>query len=279
LLYFFEQVDSFEKNIFYVKHNLYWNIFMTIGITAFHYHAGNTMAHTLDTRFKLIFMALASITVLNASAWALMIMTSATVGVCVYIRLSLLSAARELRYFFMLLLLVFVARVLSTPGEPYVQIGFLVIGKSGLKEGAIVCWRLLLVVAMGMVFISTTRVSLIKHSVAWFFKPIPGVPEKRVAIMLGLTVRFIPVIFEKAGEVTAAQQARCVGRRKNPLFRLHAFTIPLLRGVFKNAGNLAMAMEARCYSEHGIRETASATARDWAILITGSSICVVALLV
>ena len=151
------------------------------------------------------------------------------------------------------------------------------IGKQGLVEGAIVCWRFLLVVALGLVFISTTRVSEIKRSVAWFFQPVPGVPEKRVATMLGLIVRFIPVIFKKAGEVTMAQHARCIGSRKNPFFRLKIFTIPLLRSVFRDAGNLAMAMEARCYSEHGAIHVAAASRNDWILLIAGSSLCVVAL--
>ena len=247
-------------------------------LSVFQYQVGGTMLHDLDTRFKLVLMALASITVLNASIWALLVMSSGVVVLCLYIRLPLLSAARELRYFFILLLMVFVARVLSTPGEPLFQIGFITIGKKGLVEGAIVCWRFLLVVALGLVFISTTRVSEIKRSVAWFFQPVPGVPEKRVATMLGLIVRFIPVIFKTAGEVTMAQHARCIGSRKNPFFRLKIFTIPLLRSVFRDAGNLAMAMEARCYSEHGANHVAVASRRDWILLIAGSSLCVVALL-
>jgi len=245
-------------------------------MTIFQYSIGKTMVHSLDTRFKLVLVALASITVLHASAWALLVMSGGVMGLGWYIRLPLFSAAKELRFFFMLLLMVFAARVLATPGEPLVQFGFLVLGKRGLMEGAIVCWRFLLVVCMGLVFISTTRVSEIKRSAAWFFKPVPGVPEKRIAIMLGLIVRFIPVIFEKAGEVTAAQHARCIGRRKNPFFRLKAFIIPLLRGIFNDAGKLAIAMEARCYSEQGIRRIAPAPKRDWIVLIAGGSLCVVA---
>jgi energy-coupling factor transporter transmembrane protein EcfT len=252
---------------------------MTTGITAYHYQSGKTMVHTLDSRFKLILMALASITVLNASALALFIMSSSMVVLSWYIRLPLFSAAKELRYFFILLLMVFAARVLSTPGEPFFQIGFLKIGRQGLVDAGIVCWRLLLVVALGLIIIATTRISEIKRAAAWFFKPVPGLPEKRLAVTLGLIVRFIPVIFEKAGDVTAAQQARCIGARKNPVFRIKAFTIPLLRGVFRDAGNLAMAMEARGYSEHGIRKMTPATAKDWAALIAGSGICLVAFLV
>ena len=235
-----------------------------------------TAVHSLDTRFKLFLMALAGITILNGSVWALVIMSSAIAGLGWSIRLSPIAVIRELRYFFLLLAMVFIARVLSTPGESLVQIGILSVGKKGVVQGAVVCWRFLLVVILGLVFVATTRVSDIKRSVAWFFKPLPGVPEKRVAITLGLIVRFIPVIFAKAGEVSAAQQARCVGHRHNPIFRLKTFASPLLRGVFMDAGNLAMAMEARCYSEQGIRPKDSATPKDWVSLAVGSSLCIIA---
>jgi len=247
-------------------------------LTAFHYRAGNTMVHSLDTRVKLVLMALASLAILNASATALMLLSGIVVILCLAGHVHLLSAARELRFFSIVLVMVFAARVLSTPGEPLLQIGFLVVGKAGLIGGAIVCWRLLLVVVLGLVFISSTRISQIKHAVAWFFTPVPWVPEKRVATMLGLVVRFIPVIFIRAGDVAAAQNARCVGSRRNPFYRLKVFSVPMLRSVFRDAGNLAAAMEARCYSEDASRGLMKAAKSDWLVLISGGSLCVIAMI-
>jgi energy-coupling factor transporter transmembrane protein EcfT len=57
-------------------------------------------------------------------------------------------------------------------------------------------------------------------------KPIPVVDEKMAATMLGLVVRFLPVILFQAGEIADAQRARGIERRKNPLIRLMKFTIP-----------------------------------------------------
>ncbi|MBW2678826.1 MAG: hypothetical protein JRD49_14845, partial [Deltaproteobacteria bacterium] len=48
-------------------------------LTAFHYRAGNTMVHSLDTRVKLVLMALASLAILNASATALMLLSGIVV--------------------------------------------------------------------------------------------------------------------------------------------------------------------------------------------------------
>ncbi|MGA6925481.1 MAG: energy-coupling factor transporter transmembrane component T, partial [Desulfosarcina sp.] len=79
--------------------------------------------------------------------------------------------------------------------------------------------------------------------------PIPIVDEKMAATMVGLVVRFVPVILFQAVEISDAQRARCVERRKNPLIRLMRFATPLLRRVFGSADELAVAMQARCFNE------------------------------
>ena len=143
-------------------------------LTAFHYQSGKTMFHLLDARFKLLLLAMTSITVLNASAWALVVLSVFLVVVCWHVHLPLLSAAKELRFFVILLLMVFMARVLSTPGDPLMQLGVLKFSRQGLVDGGMVCWRLLLVVVLGLGLVFTTRVSEIKRSVAWFSNQYPA---------------------------------------------------------------------------------------------------------
>jgi len=82
-------------------------------------------------------------------------------------------------------------------------------------------------------------------------------------------VRFIPVIFQKAQDVSEAQKARCVTLRKNPLYRLQALTMPLMRGIFQNADKLAMAMTARCYDENRSITPKKARRSDWIMLGAG----------
>jgi energy-coupling factor transporter transmembrane protein EcfT len=75
------------------------------------------------------------------------------------------------------------------------------------------------------------------------------VPEKRVATMLGLLVRFLPEVLRQASRTRQAQSARCIEMRKNPVRRLSLFAFALLRAVFIRAELLALAMETRCYSD------------------------------
>jgi energy-coupling factor transporter transmembrane protein EcfT len=85
--------------------------------------------------------------------------------------------------------------------------------------------------------------------------------------MMGLIVRFIPVILNQAKETAEAQRARCLENRKNPLYRLVRLGIPLIRGTFEQADRLIVAMEARCYTENRTDPALSASRKDWIALL------------
>ena len=238
-------------------------------LTSFSYRPGDTLIHDLDARFKLILVVMVSLSVVHAGLAALSAVTTLFVLLSFYVRLSIVNTAKGLRYFLLLLMLVFLVRLLSTPGEPLFSISFITITKNGIYEGVIVCWRLLLVVYLGLLFVSTTRTSVIKRAVAWFLSPIPLIPEKRIATMMGLIVRFIPVIFHKTREVSEAQKARCSQNIKNPFIRLKRLAFPMVKNAFKDAENVAMAMAARCYSDTSREFTHKARPNDWLILFLG----------
>ena len=57
---------------------------------------------------------------------------------------------------------------------------------------------------ISLLFIATTTLSKIQTAIAWTLMPVPFVPEKRAAVMIGLTVRFVPVILHQAAETAQA---------------------------------------------------------------------------
>ena len=245
-------------------------------LTPFHYRHGDSFLHVLDARFKIVLMVLFSLSILNASSSGLFGLTLLLPALLfLHARVPILSVLAELRYFFILLLVVFILRLVSTPGDPLVKVAWIPVSKQGLKEGFMVCWRMLMVALLGFLFISSTRISSIKWAVQRLLAPVPFLPEKRLATMMGLIVRFIPVIFQKSHAISEAQKARCVECRKNPLYRLETFVMPLMRGVFQDADKLALAMLARCYDENKSAEAAPAKKNDWLVLVAGglASVC------
>ena len=246
-------------------------------LTPFHYRHGNSLLHVLDARFKIILMVIFSLSLLHASPLGLLGLTLLMTLLFLHTRIPIASVFKELRYFFILLVIVFVIRLISTKGDPLLSMSWIVLSKQGLIEGAMVCWRLLMVVLLGFLFISSTRISAVKWSVQKLLAPVPFIPEKRMATMMGLIVRFIPVIFQKTRHISEAQKARCVEYRKNPLFRLKTFVMPLMRGVFQDADKLAMAMTARGYDENQPTENKTAKKMDWLLLATGGLFCLLLL--
>ena len=244
-------------------------------LTPFHYRDGKTFLHSLDARFKIILLILFSLATLNTSTLALASMTLLIDLLMVFIHVSLLKLLNELRYFFILLLIVFVIRLAATPGDPLFQVFQITFTRQGMFDGILVCWRLLLVVLLGFLFVSSTRIADIKSAVECLLAPIPFIPEKQVATMMGLIVRFIPVIFQKIQGISEAQKARCITNRKNPIYRLQVLTMPLMRGIFQDADKLAMAMTARCYDENQTISPPKARPIDWMALAFGGFVCLV----
>jgi energy-coupling factor transporter transmembrane protein EcfT len=242
-------------------------------LTSFGFRPGTSLLHRLDVRFKLLFLILISFMSLSGDFLRLGLLSCLLTVLIVNSRLPLKSGLRGMRFFFILLLLVMGARMVITPGDPIIEIKFFSITRQGTLSGVLICWRLTIIVLLGFAFVFSTRSFEIKAAVQWFLKPFAFIPGKRIATMMGLTTRFIPVILNQANETAAAQRARCVENRKNPVYRLIRLGIPLIRRTFERADRLAIAMEARCYSENRTDPELCAARTDWIALVVMMLIC------
>jgi biotin transport system permease protein len=227
--------------------------------------------HRLDVRFKMVFLVLLSITTIHAGFSGLLILLLTLAACVILARISIKKLIKEIKYFFIFLIFIFLARMLSTPGEELFQIGFysftLLITKQGILSGALVCFRLFLVVLLGYLFVWSTYPSQVRVAVAWFLKPVPLIPEMKVATMLSLLMRFLPLILREAKETTDAQRARCIESRKNPVYRFTKLAVPMLRRIFLRADDLVLAMEARGYSENRTLPRLYSKKSDWLSLV------------
>jgi energy-coupling factor transporter transmembrane protein EcfT len=242
-------------------------------LTRFCYQYGRSVLHGLDVRFKLLFLVMISLSSLKAHMTALPVLTGVTLLLLFHTNQSPKTIFVEIRYFFLILVFVFIARALTTPGVPVVEFAGISITREGLWDGILVCWRLSVIVMLSFLLVVTTRPTEIKSAVQWFLRPVPCIPEKRVATMMSLVMRFVPVILDQARETGDAQKARGVENRKNPFYRISKLMIPLIRRTFETADQLAVAMEARCYSENRTDPEFSTKRRDWLALVAVLCMC------
>ena len=235
-------------------------------LNVFSFRPGRSSLHRLDARVKLLALMLVSLLSIGSGSVSLAVLAVLLIVLAADCGLSLFQLARELKYFFLLLLLVFVARSLSTPGETLWQWYVINVTRAGLLAGLLVCWRLAIVIVAGLLLVISTRTSHITGAVRWYLRPVPFINETRVALMMGLVVRFIPGLLLRAAETADAQRARCVENRKNPIYRLRTLVIPLLRNTFLEAEELVQAMEARGYTGQRTEPEFTLHRGDWIVL-------------
>lgn len=250
-----------------------------IELTAFRYRYKTSILHGLDVRFKLIMLVMISCVSLQAQGPGLLGLTFMLLALMINAGQTVTSLRTLFRHMFIFLALIFIARALTTPGVPVIEYKTVMITREGIHDGTIVCWRLLIVVMIGLLLVATTLTSEIKAAVEWFLRPVPFVPAKRVAVMMSLIMRFIPVVLDQAKETLDAQRARAVENRKNPVYRLRKLLIPLMRRTFERADRLAMAMDARCFTGKRTDPGFSLTAKDWTALLAVICLCFVVVLI
>lgn len=242
---------------------------------AFHFQPKASILHRFDPRFKTLSLILFSPSIMMAGPIGLFIVSLIIVAAGVQAGLKWRLVAYELRYFGLLLLAMFISRAIFIPGKVMITIGPVHVTDLGMISGVLICWRLVLITAAGLIYATTTRPKEIRAAVQWLAAPVPGVPEKRLGVMIGLVVRLIPMVIDLARETIAVQKARCVECRKNPYYRLTRFTMPVMRKTIKLADHLVMAMMARCYSESATPPAMQIRLADWIVFALIVGLCLI----
>ena len=228
----------------------------------------------MDGRLKLLCMVLLSVCASLASAPChylfLLCIAAAALSVA---RLPILSLLKDMRFFAVIILIVLVSNALNTAGDPIPGFPIQRVSMQGLIIGLRFAARLILIVMICAVLTGTTSLLTFKNVIEWYLRPIPFIPQARVAMMVNLTFVLIPVIFDSYTEIMNAQKSRCVELRKNPVKRVGFIAVPLLSRAMGRAEEIVCAMEARCYSEQRTRALFKTNNIDWFILI----ICLAAL--
>jgi len=105
-----------------------------------------------------------------------------------------------------------------------------------------------------------------------------GVPVRRLRAMLGLAIRFVPLVRDEAARIAAIQRLRA-GRPPRGawerLTRLRAVAIPTLVASLERAGQVGTALEARHYR---LREPARMPRAAWPARVAGGSLAALGLL-
>ncbi len=229
---------------------------------AFHYQPRRSPLHAIDPRVKLPLFLLLVATILHSGPVGLALLSLAFLLAIVSTRLPARRLLEELKLFILLLVLMFIARSIASEPGPIISAGPITLARSAVTAGALLVWRLGLLLLYGTLLAATTRSSHLQAAVAWYLSPFPFLPRARIATMVGLTISLIPLIFDSYNEISDAQRARCVQGIRNPVRRLAQLSVPLILKTFGRADTLASAIESRCYNDARSFDALKARAAD-----------------
>ena len=223
---------------------------------------GDTLAHRLDARTKVLCLLVASIASFAAAPPAGLAV--ATAGLVVALAASRTSPLR------VLLTVVLV-------GQPGVSV-------DGFLRTAQAVVRIVLVVGFALVFSATTMPPAIADALASLMRPLArlGVPVGDISTMASIALRFIPLTAEEVLRIRSAQRAR--GARPDEGGVLRRVTswgqvlVPLVVSLFRRADELGRAMEDRCYTGEQTSLAGPLAARDWLALILAAAWAALAVL-
>ncbi|ASI34159.1 MULTISPECIES: energy-coupling factor transporter transmembrane component T [unclassified Exiguobacterium] len=169
-------------------------------------------------------------------------------------KLPLRYVLKGLRPILFLIVFTFIVQLFFTrEGTVLFEFGWFKIYSEGLRLAIIVSLRFFYLVSITTLVTLTTSPIELTDAIELLLKPfkVVRVPTHEIALMLSISLRFLPTLAEETEKIMKAQQARGVDLAAGPIKeRLRAIIpllIPLFISAFKRAEDLAIAMEARGY--------------------------------
>jgi energy-coupling factor transporter transmembrane protein EcfT len=171
------------------------------------------------------------------------------IGLLVLSRLPLRQFFRDFWIWAIFLFILFLFQAFFTPGSRLPAFPWLPVSQDGLRLGSLTCWRLGLILSFSILFTAITRPRELQDTLVWLLKPVPFIPERRVGLMVSLTLRFFSIILDEAEEIRLAHKARLGDQNKNPFRRAKFLALPLLRHSFSRAEDVTLALAARGFRD------------------------------
>lgn len=226
-------------------------------ITLGQYFPGDTVAHKLDPRTKILLVVLYIVALFCAKDVVSYGLVALTLAVCVRIsRVGLKALVRGLKPVLFIIVFTGILNLFFTPGtRNLVEWGFLHISDTGLHNAIFMVLRIMLLI-MGtfLMTYTTSPISLtdgLERLLGWLKRF--RVPVHELAMMMSIALRFIPTLIEETDKIMSAQKARGADFESGSLMQkakaLIPLLVPLFISAFRRADELATAMECRCY--HG----------------------------
>ena len=225
-------------------------------ITLGQYFPGNSLAHKLDPRTKILLTVIYIVALFCAKSFvsygvvALLLMIGVKVS-----GVAPKALVRGLKPILFIICFTAVLNLFYTPGEELVSFWIFKITKEGIFTAFFMVLRITMLIMGTFLLTYTTSPIALTDGLESLLNPLKKirVPVHELAMIMSIALRMIPTLIEETDKIMSAQRARGADFENGNLFQrakaLVPILVPLFISAFRRADELAVAMECRCY--HG----------------------------
>ncbi|MBM7601775.1 energy-coupling factor transport system permease protein [Virgibacillus halotolerans] len=221
------------------------------------YVPGNSIVHRLDPRTKItiifffVFIVFFANTLISYGILTIFALTSMITS-----RVPIRFILKGLTPVWFLIVFTFILHLFVTKeGTLIFHLSIFKFYSGGVIQGLAISVRFFLLILVTSLLTLTTTPIEITDAIEDMLHPLNKIkfPVHELALMMSISLRFIPTLMQETDKISKAQASRGVDFRTGPIKDRAKAVVPLLVplfvSAFKRAEELAMAMEARGY--HG----------------------------
>lgn len=220
------------------------------------YVPGDSILHRLDPRVKIICLMIFALNIFCISDnFIYFLFLLLILDLIMLAGLKVIHFLRGLRaVLFLLVVLGLMNLFFTAGGTPVFSWKFITVTDLGISRTLTVIFRIgILVMSTTLLTLTTSPVDF-TYALEKLLKPSEklGFPVHEFALMVTISLRFIPVLTRELDRIIKAQMARGISFRKGSfrsrMKKTALLLLPLFINSFKRADELSLAMEVRCYT-------------------------------
>ena len=225
-------------------------------ITLGQFFPGNSLAHRLDPRTKILLTVLYIVVLFCAKSFvsygvvALLLVTGVRIS-----GVAPKALVRGLKPILFIICFTAVLNLFYNPGEVLVSFWIFKMTKEGIFTAFFMVLRITMLIMGTFLLTYTTSPIALTDGLESLLNPLKKirVPVHELAMIMSIALRMIPTLIEETDKIMSAQRARGADFESGSLLErakaLVPILVPLFISAFRRADELAVAMECRCY--HG----------------------------
>ena len=229
---------------------------MLSNVTFGQYYPTHSVVHKMDARVKILLMILYIVTVFLVETYSGYIATFLVlISTVIVAKIPFHSVLKSIKAVLFLILFTTILNVFFYKGDYTVEWSWWIfhVTDGGLIFAGKMAFRLLfLVLGASLLTFTTTPVEL-TDGIESLLSPLKviRVPVHDIAVIMSITLRFIPILMEETDKIIMAQSSRGADFSSGGILKrakaLLPVLIPLFISAFRRAEELSLAMDSRCY--------------------------------